>query len=502
MTKIAEILQNALTLGAAGKVRELSSQLEKQSQEKTQLEAELKSLRDLAFAGDSYPTGVGAVGVVRANFGPTSRLFKKQHVRMLRSYAEYSVWVRAAINIYRDTVARAEWKLSAFDKTRTMNAAVERKIRELLDEPNEARKPYSQLQEELVEDYLVVGHGAMEIGLRNDATPYSLTSLDAARLAFYRGWDGSDPRMPRYALLDEGYMRPTRYLADPMAMVIVNCPRSYDPLGLSHVELLDLTVRALLEADDFFLREAQNPTKAGALNLGTGVTQPQVDEVRAEMNAVRHALIVMGGTDNAKFIPFNASERELKLLDRCVWFVRQVAAIFQVSTAALRLAVDTSRANTEAMFDNDQEGPAALLWRIREAENASIVRKFGKRAEHNIVLDYPIMSRKDEKRQAEISKIQTGGVPWTSINEARQSAGLEARDEEAASDILIPTPKGPVPLSAIEAHFFTGTTDGDTDGGEADETGGQDDQEQGGKLLYPPRRKALISASTSLGAKS
>src|SRR5205085_6412339 len=126
---------------------------------------------------------------------------------------------------------------------------------------------------------------------------------------------------PRYAILDGVGLSPSRYLADQMAMVMVSRSRSYDLLGLSHIETLDIAIRALLETDAYFLRESQEPSKAGAFDLGKGVTQPQVDEMRAQINAVQRPFIVMGGTENAQYIPFTASERELRMLDRQTWFV-------------------------------------------------------------------------------------------------------------------------------------------------------------------------------------
>src|SRR5437868_9876721 len=77
--------------------------------------SDAKSLRDRAFVGESYPTGMGAVGVTQAQILPTNRLFTKQNVRTLRNYAEFSVWVRAAIDIYRDFAAQAKYALQPAD---------------------------------------------------------------------------------------------------------------------------------------------------------------------------------------------------------------------------------------------------------------------------------------------------------------------------------------------------------------------------------------------------
>lgn len=451
MGKLAELIKSSVSLG-------FYSPTEAERVEREINEA--KSLRDQSVSGGQYQTGAGAIGVVRTEYGSnTARLFKKQNVRMLRSYAEYSIWVRAAIDIYRNAIEQAEQKLVACDEKKPVNHAIEREVSHLLEAPNDSNEPYSTIKGKMVEDFLVLGHGAVEKAIRRNLAPYQLFPMDAARLAFVQGWDGTDKKTPRYGVLDHGYAQVSRWLADPMAMVLTNRPRSYDSLGLSHVESLDLTVRALLEGDDYFLKQSANPAPGGALDLGNGVTQPQVDELRSQIESVRRPFIVMGGTEGAQFIRFNATEREMRLLDQQVWFVRQVAAIFQVSTAALRLAVDTSRANTEAMFENDQEGPGAMLWRIREAENQALVLPFGTYAENNLRLEYPVMGRKDEKRQAEVTKIQTGGSPWVTTNEARRQAGKEPLKLKVADEVLVPTKGGVIPLSAVEEQFFGADND-------------------------------------------
>jgi len=238
-----------------------------------------------------------------------------------------------------------------------------------------------------------------------------------------------------------------------MAMVMVNRPRTYDPLGLGHVEMLDFCVRSLLEGDDYLFNNVLTGSANGVLNLGVGVTKQQVDEFRQQLNASKKSLAIIGGVENTSYIKFNGTEAEMRVLDTQIWFVRQIAAIFQLSTAALRLAVDQSRANTEAMLENDQEGPGALLWHVRQAENAALVKPFDVTGHDNLILDYPIMSRADVKQQAEISQIQTANTPWVTINEARRANGQQPIDMRAADEILVQSPNGLVPLSTIESQY-------------------------------------------------
>ncbi|HEX8564124.1 MAG TPA: phage portal protein [Pyrinomonadaceae bacterium] len=409
----------------------------------------VKSMRDGALSGEMGNAGVNVVQLGSIK-GETSRLFQKRNVNTLRAYAEYSIWVRAAIDIYRRKVGSARWQVESEDKEKAVSRNVKKRIEELLKNPNQTGETYNSVKGKLIEDYLVLGHGAVELSLLNDLTPYAMTAMDAGRLAFVEGWDGTRPDRPRYAELFASGSKIKRFLADPQVMCLVNRPRSYDPLGLSHVETLDISVRALLEGDDYLLRQLCEPAPNGALNLGEGVTPKQVDETRAQIQATRKAFIVMGGTTGTDYIPFNATAKEMQVLDSQVWFVRQVAAVFQVSTAALRLAVDTSRANTEAMLSNDDEGPAGLLEDLMELESRVIVRRFDYLGKHNLKIDYPIMHRKDEKKQADIAKTQTGGQAWGTLNEARAMTGLpelDSKDHPFANEIIMRQGGKMIPMS-------------------------------------------------------
>ncbi len=385
--------------------------------------------------------------------GERKKLLRKPDVKTLRMYAEHSPWVRAAIDVYRDAVGRAEYKLVPINKEKRVNAKAEQSVRHLLDEPNPSKEAWTSIKEKAIEDYLVVGHGPIEKKLRNNATPYEMYVLDAGTFGFVHGWNGSQPRQPRYAIIGAaGGVE--RWLANDMAMVLTNRPRSYNDLGLSHVETLHKTVMLLLASDDFFLEQALDPQPQGALNLGPGFKKNQIDAFRAEIQEVRKAFAIMSGPEKLSYVNFRLTEEQLRLLSTQEFYIRQVAAVFGISTAKLRLAVDTSRANTQAMFDDDLEGPASLLSRWEQMENKEIVGAFGRPEQTNLKIVYPILSHRDEKRQAEISKIQMGSSSWVSMNEARQDSGNEQIELPIANQPLIVTPNGPVPLEYLNAKFY------------------------------------------------
>jgi 2'-5' RNA ligase len=393
-----------------------------------------------------------ALVVLRGTVGDMSRLFVKRRVLLLRQYAEHSEPVRAALDIYRNCIEQAEWQVVPYDQTRPMNESVRAEIKAVLATPN-GFEPYSTVKGKFTEDFLVVGHGSMELGINRDTTPWGIFPLDAERVAFVPGWDGTDASLPRYCELTFD-RQVKRWLPDQMCMTLVNRPRSYDLLGLSHVELLDTSIRALLQGSDQFLQQLIDRTPGGAFDLGEGYTKEQVDAFRQEIQQIRNFFAVISGGKNSKFIPFNASERDLKALDKLLFFKRMVAAIFQLPLAMLGELVDASRANTESLLENADKGPGALLWRIKEMENLHLTRKWGPVSEHNCMIDYPIMSRRDEKLQSEVSEKQTGQVPWVTINQAARDAGKPTFDLPIADEPLLKTQGSYIPLSALNAQYF------------------------------------------------
>jgi hypothetical protein len=396
----------------------------------------------------------GSEIVVVQTGGATRKLRKQPNVQALRAYAEGSTWVRAAIDIYRNVVGRAESKLVPANKDQRGNRQVEQRLRKLLNQPNPSGDPYTLLKEKAIEDYLVLGHYAIEKALSNGAYPLALYTIDAAHFAFVSGWTGKErPAVARYALLKHtGGV--ARWLANEQAMALVNRARSYTDLGLSHVETLHKTLLVLLGAEDFFLEQLLEPSTQGVLNLGPGFKPEQLSSLRAELQELKKAFAIISAPTDLSYVDFRMTEQHLRLLDTSTFFVRQVAAIFGLSTAKLRLAVDTSRANTQAMFDDDLEGCAALLSRIEQLENQDLLGAFGPVEETNLKIEYPILSQRDEQRQAVISKMQVGGGAWVSANEARADTGKEQLKLPIANQVLVAANGSLVPLEALNARFY------------------------------------------------
>lgn len=399
-------------------------------------------------------TGTGIAVLDLGGSTAYSDLVRKANVELFRNYAKYSTWVRAAIDYHRRMLGRSAYELTPIDSTARpsrRDKTVKAEVENLLRHPNEADQSYGMLKEQMIEDYLVVGHGCIELDLNRDITVRGMRILDAAKIGFVKKWDGTDRATPRFCEFKDRFGNIiTRYLAHEQVFCLINRPMSDTKLGLSHVECLHRSVLALLSGDEFLIKQMLQPIPDSLLNLGEGVTKQQVDDFKYQIQQVRDKLAIVGGSKNVQVERLSGTAEEMKILDGQEWFVRQVAAIFGMSTAKLKLSVDTSNANTKAMYEDDLEMITGELTRIEELETATFINRYSYQGEINLEFTYPIMQRKDEKEQATIARTSSGR-PWTSMNESRQRTGekpLEGPDHPYADEVIIDTKEhGPLPMS-------------------------------------------------------
>src|SRR6185312_13023800 len=169
----------------------------------------------------------------------------------LRKFAETPV-VRRAINVVKDKIASMDWQVrvrrgydaaNVADATARMNA-----LRFCLEEPN-AADSFRVLWEQVLEDLLVGGFGAVEMEATDDAArPFHLWAVDGATIQIDSKWDG-DPAKPRYAQATglPGQQKMVPLLDDELMYLRLN-PRTHTPFGLGRLEVAFETVNQYLSA--------------------------------------------------------------------------------------------------------------------------------------------------------------------------------------------------------------------------------------------------------------
>ncbi len=188
----------------------------------------------------------------------------------LRKFAETPV-VRRAINVVKDKIASMDWQVRVrrgYDAANVTDAAARlNALRLCLEEPN-AADSFRVLWEQVLEDLLVGGFGAVEMEATGDAArPFHLWAVDGATIQIDSKWDG-DPAKPRYAqatgqLGREGLIP---LLDDELMYVRLN-PRTHTPFGLGRLEVAFETVNQFLSANRYAGRLASNSVVQYALWL-------------------------------------------------------------------------------------------------------------------------------------------------------------------------------------------------------------------------------------------
>lgn len=188
----------------------------------------------------------------------------------LRKFAETPV-VRRAINVVKDRIASMDWQVRVRRGYASANVEnAEEKItilRRCLEEPN-LSDSFRVLWEQVLEDLLVGGFGAVEMEATGDALrPFHLWAVDGAMIQIDTSWNG-DPDRARYVQatgqLGKNESVPLR---DDELMYLRLNPRTHTAFGLGRLEVAFETVNQFLSATRYAGRLASNSVVQYALWL-------------------------------------------------------------------------------------------------------------------------------------------------------------------------------------------------------------------------------------------
>src|SRR3984885_5206958 len=188
----------------------------------------------------------------------------------LRKFAETPL-VRRAINVVKDKIASMDWQVRVrrgHSEGMVEDADARMKaLRQCLEEPN-ASDSFRVLWEQVLEDLLVGGFGAVEMEATGDpARPFHLWPVDGATIQIDTKWNG-DPEKPRYAQatgrMGQEALVPLR---DDELMYLRLNPRTHTPFGLGRLEVAFETVNQFLSANRYAGRLASNSVVQYALWL-------------------------------------------------------------------------------------------------------------------------------------------------------------------------------------------------------------------------------------------
>jgi phage portal protein BeeE len=345
----------------------------------------------------------------------------------LRKFAETPL-VRRAINIIKDRVASMDWQVRLKrDYTPEMVGDATGRLailRRALEEPNDSDS-FRTLVEQVLEDALVGGFGAMEMDLTGvPEKPFELWPVDGATIQINPKWDGS-LNSPRYAqstgLTGGAGLVP---LNDDELMYVRMNPRSYTPFGLGPLEVAFETVNTFLSAHRFAGKLASNSVVQYALWLDE--TSPAQQE-----RLIRWWQDEIEGTGRVPLISTEQKPEVLRFAQgtdadlRLSWqqfLIRMVANAFGLPPLLLGLEQSVNRATATELMDEAFHSAITPLARLL-AEHITrdlFAKRLGWR-EFEFVFNE--LDSRDELSQIQIQmELLKAGV--LTVNEVRAMRGL------------------------------------------------------------------------------
>lgn len=416
------------------------------------------------------------------------------NARVMRDLADKDPWVRAAINVRRQQIGRADIAVVPANEMKPYNKTLMRKVQKLLDQPNEMRDSYRSLIEPVIEDILVLDRGVITKDMTVGRQPQGLYYEDGATISIYPAWDGK-PNSYRYLYEEPGSNKKVP-LRNDECIVFMACPASHR-YGLSPVQVLYETIQADLAATKSAKDMVDMKPPPHLLQI-LGATDSQLRNLRTMYEAEimgRKELFLLGGSSEAKLFSLTASAKDNQWLEWQIYLVRKIAAVFQVSPQQLGVTFDINKSTGDVQQQIFEDtGLIPLLLLLEEQLNRELLADFAPQLANdrsdldalNLRIVYPEISETARQLHAEravdIAVKGLGGLPSMTLNQVLLMRGEQPVD--GGNTFYFPNPSlGAQPWLSYEGGNTGDYTPLDAGG----QQGGQDPA--GGPTDNPKERK-------------
>lgn len=409
--------------------------------------------------------------------------------RLLREWADTNEWVRAAINIRRIQVGRADIMVVPADASKPYNKKVMKEVQLLLDQPNELRDSYRSLIEPVIEDILVLDRGVISKNMTAKRQPTALYAEDGATIKIYPAWSGKENE-PRYLFVEPNGTRKVP-LRNDEAIVIMANPATYR-YGRSPVEVLQNTIRADLKATQSAMTMVDMKPPPHAIQI-PGISQTALDKMKQayEMDVMgRKELLFLGGPQAAHVFPLVFSAKDNQWLEWQEYLAKKIGIIFQISPQQFGFTMQINRSTSETQQEIFEDtGLIPLLLLLEEYLNRELLADFAGNAGDwrkdldtlNLRIIYPEVSEASRQMHSEKSLDMAvkglAGMPSMTLNQV-----LDMRGDprvEGGNTFWMPIGQSVIPVASYDNDL----------GVYADVMIGQQDASGGPAVMDPPKPK-------------
>jgi len=362
------------------------------------------------------------------------------NARVLRDWADANEWVRAAINVRRQQIGRANIAVVPLNERKPYNKGLLKRIQTILDQPNELRQNYYELVASAMDDLLVLDRAVILKDMSVSRQPLNLYNVDGACIKIYPDWSG-DAKEPRYLFVSESGTHKVPLRNDEAIVMMAN-PATYR-YGLSPVQILRNTIIADLAATKSAIQMVDMKPPPHMIQL-QGATQSQLEQIRARYEsdiAGKKEIFWLGGQGPANVSSLVFSARDNQWLEWQVYLARKIAVVFQISPQQLGITYDINKATASSQQEiYEDTGLIPLLLLIEEYFNRELLADFTTTAQDgranfdalNLRILYPEVTEFDRQMHAEraieIATSGLAGLPSMTLNQVLALFGEEPVD--------------------------------------------------------------------------
>jgi len=360
-------------------------------------------------------------------YGPRPDVYPKPSPANLRRFSETPV-ARKAINTIKDSIAGMRWRIQPRPGRNTLVPDLELRsyiLTENFGAPN-PDDSFRSLAEQVLEDVIVGGFGAIEIESTDDSLrPLALWPVDGASIRMKSDRDGL-PGSPRYAQIT-GRLGPEAQVSlndDELIYIRLN-PRTHTPFGLGRLEVAFETINAFLGANRYAARLASNSVVEYALWLQGLSPEHHERLIRWWQDEIEGTgrVPILSVENKPEVLRFGGGTDADLRLQWQEFLLRIIANAFDLPPQSLGLEKDVNRSTAAEMTDQAFRQaivPTARLF-AEHLTREAIGKKLGWHDLEFVFVD--VDSSGSEIEQAQIQEILIRNGVLT-VNEVRVMRGL------------------------------------------------------------------------------
>ncbi|MCU1270943.1 MAG: hypothetical protein JWN74_2237 [Acidobacteriaceae bacterium] len=359
-------------------------------------------------------------------YGPRAQTMPRPTPMNLRRFSEIPV-ARRAINTIKDHIAGMRWRVQSKPGTPQSPDAETRVLilTRNLASPN-PDDSFRSLAEQVLEDVIVGGFGAIEVEATDDANaPLALWPVDGSTINMRADWDGLPSSIRYEQVTSKAGPNANILLSDDELIYMRLNPRTFTPFGLGRLEVAFESINSFLGAHRYAGRLASNSVVEYALWLQNTTPEQHERLIRWWQDEIEGTgrVPILSVENKPEVLRFGGGTDADLRLQWQEFLMRIIADAFDLPPQSLGLERDVNRSTAAEM--NDQAFRQAIVPTARlfaeYLTRDAICKKLGWDDLEFVFTDVDGPGDAMEEAQIQQILLQSGVL---TVNEVRRMRGL------------------------------------------------------------------------------